>query len=62
MHYQLESTCPRDEAHGALDLSPALTPWGPAVELHIYVCSDGPLALWLNEDGRMLGEVAVGRA
>ena len=62
MHYQVESTCPRDEVRGVLELSPALTPRGLAVELHIYLCADGPQALWVSDDGCVLGEVALGKA
>ena len=49
-----------DEAHGVLDLSPGLMPRG--LELHIYLCADGAEAMWVSEDGSVLGDVVVGRA
>ena len=44
---------------GILELEPVAP--GLALELHVYPREGGTLALWVLEDGRVIGEVAVGR-
>ena len=51
-----------DQPGGVLELPPEVTPTGLALELHVLILGERTLAVWLLEDGRVLGEAEVGRA
>lgn len=51
-----------DQPGGVLELPPEVTPSGLALELHLPILGERTPALWLLEDGRVLGEAVVGRA
>jgi hypothetical protein len=55
-------SCRSGDPGGASGLSPEFTPSGLALELHVCARAEGILAIWVLEDGRVLGKVGVGAA